>query len=693
MKLAFLMQIEKRLLSFSLVVLLLEYLLFQTYFTVNMVPYYPKNYDQLTTYNAIYEAYFSTRDHGLLATLRPNTGISQWAFKGWTVPSLGLVATFMFGPSRSSIALVNFFFFVCGQLILWRFVYRRHGFSSAVLAWGLYLLGGTHYFWAGGLDDLRLDYAGMVTFGTSFLCLVSLIENPERRKLWLCLLAFGVSLFTRSITMIYLLGTQAILVFLFGLRRFMGRLSEEDKHRLKYLIVLFIGSLAEFGGFLVMLWHQFHGYYVKLLLTDEKIIRDSEWGVRTVLDRLIYYPRSSLDHFLSYALVIGAFVIYFLFQWIRLRLARTQLAPRLTNQKTSLSLTVFMATALSTYAILTTYSQSPVVIGVLTIPLVFVVTILLVEGFTLLKCTTHISSAAFVIAVMGVMNYANAMIAPKFIGAFHRSEGKVVNELFHDLKQVAETHQSSALTTYWMLNHPGFIDGAFNVYLYENRSEDLVPTLQHINSTIFAVTGTELLSNLKSAKIVIAYSEMPPAFGFEFPFTMSLRHLQSIWKQYLQREFLQRQTYSVSAGQGRIGLYIRPVRVVAYKVPNSLEYSNGRPFFWLGNEKAEIKIDNSDNKERKVVFTADSGPGPSNAEMSFRHLHYEFEGRKGVLVLGKERRWAISLRLTVKPGSNALFLHVSDKGNPSLNPNKDPRVLLLRINNIGIEGMPSFVEN
>ena len=52
-------RLKRHLRVVALVVIALEFLLFRTYFATNIAPYYPRHYDQLVTYEAVYQAYFS----------------------------------------------------------------------------------------------------------------------------------------------------------------------------------------------------------------------------------------------------------------------------------------------------------------------------------------------------------------------------------------------------------------------------------------------------------------------------------------------------------------------------------------------------------------------------------------------------------------------------------------------------------
>jgi len=551
----------------------LEYLLFAAYFSVNVTPYHPVAFDQLVTYNVVYDAYFSLRRDGLTSAPAAIAGIQARAFKGWVVPTLGLISTVVFGPHRSSVALVNFAFFVCGQLAVWGFVRAWHGPAAGMLAWGLFLLSGTHYFWAGGLDDLRVDYAGMVVFGVGFLLLVSFVREPSATRFWTCLLAFAAALSTRSITMVYFLGTLALLLLLFSLQYAWGRRDEGHRRRVRLLSLLFAGVLLEVGVFGLLHWRRFAGYYLGLKFGPEDSIRKAEMGASTLRDMLLYYPKSALSHFSPYLVVGAVFACYFLLKWVRFRtLTGSAPKPRGTGSFWPV-LTVFGATALAVYAPLTLYSPSPVVIGVLTIPIVAVLATTLAEGFEWLKPAIGRKTVAVAVAAAGLANYADAMVRPRFLAAVARVEAAAaVNRCFQDLERIARASGES-LVVYWMLVHPGFHPLALNVYLYEHGAEALVAKFRPARGRIFQATEAELLENLRRADVAVAYSEMPLGRGFEYPFVQSLRRLEPVWRGYLAREFVRVRSYDIGVGRGSLGLYVRPGMGAA----SSLRYTSVDP--------------------------------------------------------------------------------------------------------------------
>ena len=666
----------------ALLVIALEFLLFRTYFATNIAPYYPRHDDQPTTYADVYEAYFSIRDQGWIEAFRSDLGIKRLSFKSTVVPLLGLLAMYVAGPSRLALGIVNFAFFVLAQVVLWRFFDRRVGLPGALLAWGLFLSGSSHYFWAGGLDDLRFDHAGMVAFGVAFLALWSFLEAPGSRALWWCLAVFAFALATRSITMVYLLCTQTLMVAALAVR---GAMLRERDARLTLSSLLLLGSLVEFAVFLVVRGRRFFGYYGGLLVTEEASIRDMEYGIRTLWDRWLYYPRSAISHFDTY-LVVGAIVgICILAGWVRRRLSRAgPTSIEMPFTRTRILLLLSVATACATFGIPTLYAPSPVVIGILTIPVLCFVMVFVVNGLAWLQRASALGAVALIVAVLGLGTYARAMTVPRWTTPQFRQDAAVINGLFRTLADIGELLEGRGRVQ-WLLVHDGANNVTFNTYLYEHSPDSSVIKLTHGRVSLFAFSEKELQENLAAADMVIAPVEMGLSPGFEYPFTKSLRALLPRLRDTLDREFLLKGEYPVYGGHTIIGLYVRPVLITGYRAPNSIErQADGSEFFWLGNKAAEVRLHNLDASNREVVLVAKTGPGPSNAEQNSRTLQYEYMRRQGVLKLPQGDDWKLSLPLSVRPGSNSLLLWVTDRSEPSLNRNGDPRDLLLQVRDIKV---------
>jgi hypothetical protein len=518
--------------------------------------YHPLVHDQLVVYHAVYKAYFSAAGGDSLWTALTGPG-QVLLFKGWLVPSLALAFMAILGPHRLSAGLVNFAFFLGGQVLVWRYLSARRGPVIALLGWGLFLLAGSHYFWAGGLDDLRLDYAGLVVFGAVFLALVSFLDAPGRRPFGLCLLAFAAALSTRSITMVYVIGLLFVLVAFSTLRAW-RRPPEDPSRRLATdLVFLLLGALLEAGLFLLPAWSIFTAYYVGLKLGPRDLIRQTEAQVVSLADRLLYYPWSARPHFLLLLVVVATLAAYILMERLRRRPDRAP--PSSTDPRSSDTrslLLVLGAAMLAFYASVTVYSFSPVVISVLTLPVVVTLASALVDVSQRQVPPQRLRAVAALVAFLGLVNYTVSMLSPHpHLAPPFLRRAETVNTVHRDLQRLLPA-PSGRLQILWLLIDPGLNGFAFDIYLYEHGAAALVPALQQSalsTFSIFSLSEVELRAMFDGADVVVARLELGPPPGFAYPFEESLRALESVWRARLSTEFSEAGRFP---GAG-VGLYVR----------------------------------------------------------------------------------------------------------------------------------------
>src|SRR5688572_21802682 len=233
---------KKGWLPWALIMFALEFLLFRTFYATNYQPYYPRATDQTVYLKSEYMTYYSLSDHGLLHTLKNLETVQPQIFKGPIVPNLGVISMFLFGPNRLSAVLVNFLFLVIGQLSLLLYFKEKKDIYAGLIAAALFFLSITHYYWAGGLNDLRLDYAGMVAFGLAYIALNHLINVPTFRNFLLSGIFIAISLATRSITGIYLIAIVFVINAVLWISIKHKIFKQVNREQLKYFRYLLVST-------------------------------------------------------------------------------------------------------------------------------------------------------------------------------------------------------------------------------------------------------------------------------------------------------------------------------------------------------------------------------------------------------------------------------------------------------------------
>lgn len=281
-------------------VLCAHWLLFAAYVRREVSWAYAPNYDQTALLQLSYRTYEEVRRDGpwpaLVHALRtlPPTGAT-----------LHLEAAFLFAltrPSRLTALGVNWLHFALLQVVVVAAVRAgAGGFRLAALALGLVWCLATPFYYVGGLDDFRFDFAGWCLYGT-FLALV-MGSAMFRRPGWS--LAAGAAgtlcVLTRSLTSVYLGGTMTLWIAAVLWLWWRAREADARADRRRQLVgsvvcaaCLVLVALPSLALRARSLWN----YYVVGHVTGaESAVRKAESGIRNGLEALAYYPASLFaDH-------------------------------------------------------------------------------------------------------------------------------------------------------------------------------------------------------------------------------------------------------------------------------------------------------------------------------------------------------------------------------------------------------------
>jgi hypothetical protein len=272
-----------------------HWLLFAEYVRREIAWCYATGYDQTTLLALAYGTYDRIQRHGLLAELTHALT---------TLPPIGaalhLEAALLFlltRPSRLKALGVNWLHFVLLQVaVIATLRARVRGWALPALALGLLWSLATPFYWAGGLDDFRLDFAAFCLYGT-FLA-VALRSDAFRHAGWS--LAAGAAatwcVITRSLTSVYLgglLGLWVAVLLVRALRAPDGAARADRKRGLKGA-VLCAACLALLGlPSLALRARSLWSYYVLgHVVGPESAVHAALSGVRNLAQAVAYYPRS-----------------------------------------------------------------------------------------------------------------------------------------------------------------------------------------------------------------------------------------------------------------------------------------------------------------------------------------------------------------------------------------------------------------
>ncbi len=293
-------------------VLLIEALLFVTFYYREIGWYPPANFDQGVYLVRSYALQENVMKNGLQELLRPF--IEGGDGTSIVAPLEGALFGLFLGIPRLSRLSVGFVGFAVLQICAYstaRKLWGGRAYGFAAL--GLILCQSTLWFWAGGLFDYRMDFLAYCLYGI-WACLVLRSELFNDRKWTVASALIGVLLvLNRFLTIVYLSGVMigfgiavAMIWVFFG----KGKASELNLRKRLWnlaisLVILFCGTIP----FMLLNAKAFYKHYVVGTLTsNEKYIRAQEFGLTSVVGHLLYYPKSVLFDHLGPMFIAGTLI-------------------------------------------------------------------------------------------------------------------------------------------------------------------------------------------------------------------------------------------------------------------------------------------------------------------------------------------------------------------------------------------------
>ena len=280
------------------------------YWTVvhNVAPFYPTNSDQtsyyLNTYEIIAHGWFGVLDEFIRGDHA--TGV------GYTAQ--GAMLGLLFGANRTVIISLNLIYFLILQWVLFRVITLRT--NSAELGWiSIALLISTYTIFggAGGIYDFRIDFVALCLYGI-WISSVLWSDTFRCRRRSLIVAAAAILLISfRYFTALYIAAVLGGLLALIIWSSFKSS-SASNRNlswlRARNLFTAGVVVVLVVGPSLFSSRHEIYNYYgVGHVLGEEKYIRAHQLGLFTILDHVLYYPKSVYKDHLGWPTV--ALMAYF----------------------------------------------------------------------------------------------------------------------------------------------------------------------------------------------------------------------------------------------------------------------------------------------------------------------------------------------------------------------------------------------
>lgn len=522
-----------------------EYLLYRHSLLKHVVPYFPVAFDQLGTYEYVYLFHYDIVQRGLSA-LSPDYLLGSDGMKGLLLPLLGVLASFICGPSRETVATCNFVLFVAGQLFVLYYGFRRGGLATALFALGFFLLSDFHYGRCGGIFDLRRETAGILVSGLTFAAVISWLESGRKPQFWIMFAAFLLSATGRFITLFYwVAAVPASMVFAMLLPR--NGIAIADVVRRHAL--LFLAAVFAFCVHISVFWHEFDRYYLSLKRTDQDSMRWVEYGVHNLTERLAYYPYT---FFQGHDLVVAAALVSIV-SVLFLRIRQTDSAETFAL---STSTPLFVGLSLGSYVVLTLYSPNPLVVGFLAMPFAICLSTEISSLFRTHCSRTKSLLISALVALSGVVSLVYQFQAAPNRPHTDRDSATAVNLILD--KVTTLVNRSSHPTVYWAVVHEGIYDVVFNLYWHEHTLKAL-PKMQHLQVQAYpAPLWSDVARDIDNSDIVVACTKIAdvPQGQFEYPAVTALRQMiPQVSKRLDQNGFSLVDFCDLGGGAWRIGVF------------------------------------------------------------------------------------------------------------------------------------------
>ncbi|MEH2483529.1 hypothetical protein V1282_006886 [Nitrobacteraceae bacterium AZCC 2146] len=398
-----------------------EAIVFYAHVARDVAPFYPPRFDQLSYYLSTYDLLSSFHAKGFSAFI--DEMLQPGNPTGTTFVLQGALLSLIGGENRTAILSVNLLYFLALQFVFFAVVrsrVRRIDFAWTGIA--LLLSSATLFLAAGGIYDYRIDFSALCLYGI-WTCLIVWCGAFRHTGRSLVVALAGILLVhSRFFTVIYIGVVLGALLAINLYKLLRGPATDGGAARRVRNILLSGGVVAAIClPRLYLSRDAIYGYYmIGHVLGEEKYIRAHELGLYSFAAHLLYYPKSILERHIGLLtwLIAGALAGWSL--W-RDRVAASEMLARLRpfgHEFLALGIAVLVPVA----ALTANVSKSPVVGGIVTVPILFAMVLFgaaIWPGGAVLKLsrTRSISVAAvamgIAVAAFAIKGSSSKDIAPR----------------------------------------------------------------------------------------------------------------------------------------------------------------------------------------------------------------------------------------------------------------------------------------
>ncbi len=527
-------------------ILLVEAALFFWRASREIVPFYPRRFDQSTYLSLTYETFERCRSAGLAAGI--SELLSRGVPNGFLLPVEAVALFQVTGASRLPALSLNFLHYALLAATLYFACRALTGrAATGLLGVGLLLMARTPYFWPGGLMDFRFDFAASCLFGT---CVGLAILSDGFARPGVSLLAgvaMGVCVLTRFLTLGYFAGILglAALLLLLGAARF--RVENAAAMRRLRGLAIAAATLGAIGC--PVIWANrgaIQAYYLGEHLGDVGRARVAAEFHHGTAAFFAYYPFTALARHAG-PLVIGFSLGAAALAWrARSRAGGQETDPASERLKTAA--VIAAASFLIPCALLTADPQrQPDVASILLVPVLLGLLLLMITGFRRGGGSNRAENIGAAVAVAAGLAFQLVGVSLSRAPLQERQDLAEVARL-HDAAFSALRRSSSAVPIVSVDRFRDSFDAnVLRAYAYE-RQGVLLRARQGLGSSVLERPDDEVLGVLAGSDLVLL-TRVPAPGALVFPFTRQMERLQSRLQEICSSRFVSEGRFRFFGGE------------------------------------------------------------------------------------------------------------------------------------------------
>lgn len=291
---------------FILVLFALEFSLFCSYAEREVIGKIPMYTDQVGYLNSTYKMY----------DLLINKDYREFISYGLAVSNnsgmrfVGVLFLCIFGYSRVSLLLPNFFAFFLMQLVVGHCIYDvSKSRCLEGITHGLILMVHTSFYHIGDLLDYRWDYIAFCFFTIWIAIMIIALNNKSPVMWYYSSIACGVLIFLRFNAVVYVVSILGVFLLTLIIEKEMS-----IRLVLNVIVKYVIGVIVGGGWFLLVNFGNFFNYYSYAYTSEDQVIWQLNLGF---LENILFYPKLMVNAHLGKTLTIFIFGFLVLeFVWI-----------------------------------------------------------------------------------------------------------------------------------------------------------------------------------------------------------------------------------------------------------------------------------------------------------------------------------------------------------------------------------------